>query len=164
MNRTTVAYKEGELISESGDFVIKQVHVRDCRIITRKVISDSGESFENVQHCDQVETVKHPYSELSEEQLRPLAETDGAAALILAERLDKRMPAGSEIVDSLYVHALVLTGEEQVFTALFDHMTGGAGIVVTEAGLEISEFDSDARQWALLIAERRQAITGEAFE
>ncbi len=130
-------YYEGELISEKGDFVVKQVHAINCRMLTRKTISDAGESFENVQHCDRVESYDHPYGQLTEDQLRSLAQSDGAAAFILAERLDKRLPHGSDIVVRLYIQALALSGEDQAFVALFDHMTGGAGIVKSENGIDI---------------------------
>ncbi|MDJ0917197.1 MAG: hypothetical protein QNJ05_05485 [Woeseiaceae bacterium] len=128
-------FEEGELVAEWGDFVPMRVVNENCRDTQVPVLRQGGIEYIETVECERNRYIDHAYAELPTNALRELAEYDGAAAFILAQRLSDDFGGRHEIVQRLYVHAFVLSGEQQAFDALYDYQNGA--LVRTNGELDL---------------------------
>lgn len=128
-------FAEGEVVAQWGDFVPMRIVNENCRDVEIPVARNGGIEQVYSVECERNHYVDHAYGDLPTSALRELARTDGAAALILGDRLQRTLPGRPEIVQRLYVHSFVLTGEEQAFDALVDYQSGA--VVQSDGELDV---------------------------
>ena len=128
-------FSEGEVVLEWGDFVAMRIVNENCRDVLVPVLRQGGIEYEPSVECDRNLYIDHAYADLPTDALRKLAEQDGAAALILADRLSEHLVGRHEPIQRLYVHAFILSAEQQAFDALYDYQNGG--LVRTNDELDI---------------------------
>ncbi len=117
-----LGYEEGEVLSSWGDFVPMRKVYENCKDVQQPVVQEGGGIvYVDTEECETNVYVDHAYGDLPTTALRELAKSDGAAALILGDRLQRTLPGRPEIVQRLYVHAFALSAEPQAFDALVDY-------------------------------------------
>ncbi len=131
---TQLDLQPGDVIYQRGDFVERRLVVTECYPETLSAYTDEGLVTMAVPRCEKELQYLHPYGDMDRDSLTKLAEYDGAAALILAEKLAVEKPDDSRVT-RLFVHAFALSNEPQAFEALFDY-AGGHGLVYTNGELD----------------------------
>lgn len=126
--------KPGDIVYQRGDFVERRLVVTECYPETLSAYTDEGLVTMAVPRCEKELRYLHPYGDLDRSSLTKLAEYDGAAALILAEKLAAERP-NDDRVTRLFIHAFALSNEPQVFEALFDY-AAGHGLVYENGELD----------------------------
>ncbi len=113
--------RDGDVIAQWGEFVVFQRVATNCRFdVFRTDELDLPSS--SVWRCDTITVPDHPYADFTNEQLRQISESDGAAALILGKRLRdsaETIESYQEAIQYLY-SAVALSGEPDVFEILMD--------------------------------------------
>ena len=141
------APKNGDVVELSSALIGKRAILENCHAIAVTAITDSGREAVTTTQCDTVLRFDEPYDSMSRIELEVLAETDAAAATVLADRLAQKHGSGVEIVTRLYLHALALSAHPDAFESLYNYVNGGHGVVYTDGELN-GEKTADAYVWS----------------
>jgi len=139
--------KDGDTIELSSALIGKRAILENCHDIAITAVTDSGREAVTTTQCDTVLRFDEPYDSMSRIELEALAETDAAAATVLADRLAQINGSGVEIVTRLYLHALALSAHPDAFESLYNYVNGGHGVVYTNGELNIAK-TADAYVWS----------------
>ena len=112
---------DGDVMAEWGEFVVYRRIATNCRfVVLRTPTLDSAHT--SVWTCDAITVPDHPYADLSVEQLKLIADSDGVAALILGTRLRDEAETADDYKEAIqYLYsAVALTGEPEVYEVLMN--------------------------------------------
>lgn len=114
---------DGDVVGEWGDFVRFRDVATNCRHETKTLIRDEETDVRAVWQCDTKTVADHAYQNLSDAQLKQIANQDGVAALILGVRLSTSAPdvESYKAATGYLYSAVLLTGERQAYQTLMAH-------------------------------------------
>jgi hypothetical protein len=141
------APKDGDVVEFSSALIGKRAILENCHDVAVTAETAYGRETLTTTKCDQVLRFDEPYDSMSRIELEILAETDAAAATVLADRLAQKHGAGVEIVTRVYLHALALSAHPDAFESLYNYVNGGHGVVYTNGELNVSRA-ADAYVWS----------------
>lgn len=139
--------KDGDTIELSNALIGKRATLENCHDVAITAVTASGREAVTTTQCDTVLRFDEPYDSMSRVELEALAETDAAAATVLADRLAQINGSGVEIATRLYLHALALSAHPDAFESLYNYVNGGHGVVYTNGELDV-EKTADAYVWS----------------
>jgi len=141
------APQDGDVVELSSALIGKRAILENCHDVAVTAETAYGRETLTTTKCDQVLRFDEPYDSMSRIELEILAETDAAAATVLADRLAQKHGAGVEIVTRVYLHALALSAHPDAFESLYNYVNGGHGVVYTNGELNVSRA-ADAYVWS----------------
>ncbi|MEM1261938.1 MAG: hypothetical protein AAGH76_06060 [Pseudomonadota bacterium] len=135
----SVLMTDGFVITETGDYLTARVVHRNCRDEAYQVRTSEGSVGGTKRVCDKVWEYDHAYDLLDTAALGELAKTDGIAALMFAEKMQREWGMTDERLVPLYIHAFALSAEPQAFRALKNVASQGAAIRSRDGALDVDQ-------------------------
>ncbi|MEM8984967.1 MAG: hypothetical protein AAGC71_18300, partial [Pseudomonadota bacterium] len=137
----SVLMTEGFVITEVGDYLKSRVVHRNCRDEAYQARTSEGLVSGTTRVCDKVREYDHAYDLLDTAALGELAKTDGIAALMFAEKMQREWGMTDERLVPLYIHAFALSAEPQAFRSLRNVASQGAAIRYQDGVLNVDQLE-----------------------